>query len=83
MWLLVIFRSCHSLNCFESTLDKELFKGGYLLVRGSWARDWGLGALCSPRTELMGNFLLPLYICSPTAHLKCFPRLSLPSQSFR
>ena len=25
-------------------------------MRGSWARDWGLGALCSPRTELMGTF---------------------------
>ena len=53
---LLSYSKVDSLNGFESTLDKELFKGGFFSVRGSWARDWGLGALCSPRTELMGTF---------------------------
>lgn len=62
MWPLVIFRSWHSLNGFESALDKELFRGVIFSVRGSWARGWGPGALCSPRTELTRTFLLPLNI---------------------
>lgn len=46
-------------------------------------------ALCSPRTELMGTFLLPwegnlpLNIWVTIAHLKCFSMSLLPSSSFR